>query len=82
MDFRIGVLCGNLCGVGSALAAGLLPGAGADGAFALYGVLEQFVLNGFMNPFILLTGILLYPGLLRTDTDGGANGKVSYSSNS
>lgn len=52
------------------------------GAFALYGVLEQFVLNGFMNPFILLTGILLYPGLLRTDTDGGTNGKVSYSSNS
>lgn len=34
------------------------------GAFSLYGVLEQFVLNAFMNPFILLTGILLYPDLL------------------
>lgn len=33
-------------------------------AFALYAVLEQFVLNAFMNPFILLTGILLYPDLL------------------
>lgn len=31
---------------------------------ALYGVLEQFVMNGFMNPFILLGGILLYPGLM------------------
>lgn len=34
------------------------------GAMALYGVLEQFVMNGFMNPFMLLCGILLYPGLL------------------
>lgn len=34
------------------------------GALALYGVLEQFVMNGFMNPFILLCGILLYPDLL------------------
>lgn len=31
---------------------------------ALYGVLEQFIMNGFMNPFILLSGILLYPNLL------------------
>lgn len=31
---------------------------------ALYGVLEQFVMNAFMNPFILLCGMLLYPGLL------------------
>ena len=34
------------------------------GALALYGVLEQFIMNGFMNPFILLCGILLYPDLL------------------
>lgn len=33
-------------------------------AMALYGVLEQFVMNAFMNPFILLCGMLLYPGLL------------------
>lgn len=33
-------------------------------AMALYGVLEQFVMNGFMNPFILLCGGLLFPGLL------------------
>ena len=32
---------------------------------ALYAVLEQFVMNGFMNPFILLSGILLYPDILR-----------------
>jgi membrane-bound metal-dependent hydrolase YbcI (DUF457 family) len=32
---------------------------------ALYAVLEQFVMNAFMNPFILLTGILLYPDLLK-----------------
>ena len=31
---------------------------------ALYGVLEQFVMNGFMNPFILLGAALLYPGIL------------------
>lgn len=37
------------------------------GALALYGVLEQFVMNGFMNPFILLCGILLYPDLLDDD---------------
>lgn len=37
------------------------------GALALYGVLEQFIMNGFMNPFILLCGILLYPGLLGDD---------------
>ena len=34
------------------------------GTMALYGVLEQFVLNGFMNVFLLLCGILLYPSLL------------------
>lgn len=33
-------------------------------ALALYGVLEQFIMNAFMNPFILLCGILLYPDLL------------------
>ena len=33
-------------------------------AMALYGVLEQFVMNGFMNLYVLLCGILLYPGLL------------------
>lgn len=33
-------------------------------AMALYGVMEQFVMNPFMNPFILLCGILLYPGLM------------------
>lgn len=32
---------------------------------ALYAVLEQFVMNGFMNPFILLSAILLYPDILR-----------------
>lgn len=37
------------------------------GAMALYGVLEQYVMNGFMNPFILLCGILLYPGLLESE---------------
>lgn len=31
---------------------------------ALYGVLEQFIMNGFMNPFILLCAVLLYPDLL------------------
>ena len=31
---------------------------------ALYAVLEQFVMNGFMNPFILLTAVLLYPDIL------------------
>ncbi len=36
-------------------------------AMALYGVLEQFVMNGFMNPFILLCGILLFPGILKED---------------
>ncbi len=35
------------------------------GTLALYAVLEQFVMNGFMNPFILLTGILLYPDILK-----------------
>lgn len=44
---------------------------------ALYAVLEQFVMNGFMNPFILLTGILLYPDIL--SEDGGFNETVSYS---
>ena len=39
-------------------------------AFALYGVLEQFVMNGFMNPFILLCGILLYPDILDQNTAG------------
>lgn len=34
------------------------------GTLALYGVLEQFVMNGFMNPFILLGAILLYPDIL------------------
>ena len=34
------------------------------GTLALYGVLEQFVLNGFMNIFLLLCGILLYPGIV------------------
>lgn len=34
------------------------------GTLALYGVLEQFVMNGFMNPFILLTAIMLYPNIL------------------
>lgn len=34
------------------------------GAIALYGVMEQFVMNGFMNVFILLCGVLLYPKLL------------------
>ncbi len=34
------------------------------GTLALYGVLEQFVMNGFMNPFILLGAVLLYPGIL------------------
>lgn len=34
------------------------------GTLALYGVLEQFVMNGFMNPFILLGAILLYPNIL------------------
>lgn len=32
---------------------------------ALYGVMEQFIMNAFMNPFILLCGILLYPGLIK-----------------
>ena len=39
-------------------------------AMALYGVLEQFVMNGFMNPFILLCGILLFPGILKADKNG------------
>ena len=38
-------------------------------ALALYGVLEQFVMNGFMNPFILLGAVLLYPDFMQTDTD-------------
>ncbi len=33
-------------------------------AMSLYGVLEQYVMNGFMNLFILLCGILIYPNLL------------------
>ena len=37
--------------------------------FALYGIMEQFVLNGFMNPFVLLCGILLYPDLLEKKRD-------------
>ena len=36
------------------------------GAMSLYGVLEQFVMNGFMNPFILLCGGLLYPQLFES----------------
>lgn len=52
------------------------------GTFALYGVLEQFVLNGFMNPFILLTGILLYPNLLDEPANGGNYEKILRSSNS
>lgn len=36
---------------------------------ALYAVLEQFVMNGFMNPFILLTGILLYPDILNEEPE-------------
>lgn len=39
-------------------------------AMALYGVLEQFVMNGFMNPFILLCGILLFPDILKADKNG------------
>jgi len=50
--------------------------------FALYGIMEQFVLNGFMNPFILLAGVLLYPTMLNEISDGGDNGKISNSSNS
>lgn len=53
--------------------------------FALYAVMEQFVLNGFMNPFILLTGILLYPNMLsqiQEDEKEENHGKISYSSNS
>ena len=41
------------------------------GTLALYGVLEQFIMNGFMNPFILLCGILLYPDLLDGDKEVG-----------
>jgi len=48
----------------------------------LYGIMEQFVLNGFMNPFILLAGVLLYPTMLNEISDGGDNGKISNSSNS
>lgn len=40
------------------------------GTLALYGVLEQFVMNGFMNPFILLGAILLYPDILDRKEDG------------
>lgn len=51
--------------------------------FALYGVLEQFVMNAFMNPFILLAGILLYPGLLETEKGRKkAYGKLPYPANS
>lgn len=51
--------------------------------FALYGVLEQFVMNAFMNPFILLAGILLYPGLLETEKgQKKAYGKLPYPANS
>lgn len=39
------------------------------GTLALYGVLEQFVMNGFMNPFILLAGILLYPDILEPEEE-------------
>ena len=46
------------------------------------GIMEQFVLNGFMNPFILLAGVLLYPTMLNEISDGGDNGKISNSSNS
>ena len=35
-------------------------------AMALYGVLEQFVMNGFMNTFILLCAGLLYPQFFDT----------------
>lgn len=48
--------------------------------FALYGVMEQFVLNGFMNPFILLMGILLYPDLL--EKRELEHGKVPHFTNS
>lgn len=34
---------------------------------ALYGVLEQFIMNAFMNPFVLLGGILLYPDILNKE---------------
>ncbi len=44
---------------------------------ALYGVLEQYVMNGFMNVFILLCGILLYPNLLE---EGDKNGKEDENS--
>ena len=53
--------------------------------FALYAIMEQFVLNGFMNPFILLIGILVYPNLLRQfkeEKDEDNHGKIPYSSNS
>ena len=53
--------------------------------FSLYAIMEQFVLNGFMNPFILLVGILLYPNLLNQIKEGKKeekHGKISYSSNS
>lgn len=50
-------------------------------AFALYAVLEQFVLNGFMNPFILLVGILLYPDLLK-ENEVLRDGELSNPSNS
>lgn len=38
---------------------------------ALYGVLEQFVMNGFMNPFILLGAVLLYPNILSEKEEVG-----------
>lgn len=37
-------------------------------AFALYGVLEQFIMR-FYEPFVLLCGILLYPDLLEKKRD-------------
>ena len=43
------------------------------GTLALYGVLEQFVMNGFMNPFILLGAILLYPDILTSEEQSRCN---------
>ena len=42
------------------------------GAMALYGVLEQFVMNGFVNPFILLCAGLLYPDFFDSIDEGKA----------
>lgn len=45
------------------------------GAMALYGVLEQFIMNAFMNPFVLLCGILLYPNLMGEEEPKGQSGE-------